>query len=57
MGKEREGETNRMGKAAAATQPEPPGSQTQGNGDRDMLAESPTSSSTMQVAVVLSNTM
>lgn len=57
MGKEREGETNRMGKAAAATQPEPPGSQTQENGDRDMLAESPTSSSTMQVAVVLSNTM
>lgn len=57
MGNEREGETKRIGKAATATQPEPPGSQTQGNGDRDMLAESPTSSSTMQVAVVLSTTM
>lgn len=31
-----------MGKAAEATQPELPGSQTQGNGDRDMLAQSPT---------------
>lgn len=41
-GKEREGESSSMGKAAAATQPELPGSQTQGNGDRDMLAQSPT---------------
>lgn len=41
MGKEREGESSSMGKAAA-TQPEPSGRQTQGKGDRDMLAQSPT---------------